>query len=254
MADVEGTYASFKIKNIEKLKNWILYKLGYPTIMVEITEDQLEFCITDALEYFTKWVNYDETMIALDLTQYEEGVGFKLPNEIVNVFHIDETTERSGITNLGSLENVMVNYGLLPGTMASMGLMGGWLDYECSMQAIKFAKEMAGKFKFNFYFNEQSKILTLFPDPKKSNWSGHVILRCEYVRDKEYLYGEDFVKRLALAYAKKIVGKVRTKFTGVNFPGGGSLSEDLLSEGKEEEEKLHEEIRSTYAGITAFFI
>lgn len=253
MADVNGTYASFRIKNKDALKQWILYKLGYPTIMAEITDDQLDFCISDALEYFTKWVTYDECVIALDLANYVEDEGLTLPDCIVSVYQLDEENERSGLTNLGSMENIMVNYGLLPGTMASMGLMGGWLDYECAMQAIKFAKEMRGKFIYNFQFNEQSKKLILSPDPKKQGHYGHIVLRCDYIRDKTYLYGEDFVKRLALAYAKKIIGLVRTKFTGVNFPGGGSLNEDLLQEGKDEEEKLMEEIKNTYEPC-AFFM
>ncbi len=64
--------------------------------------------------------------------------------------------------------------------------------------------------------------------------------------------GKQWIRRFALALCKEMLGQVRSKFGSVPIPGesvtlNGSA---LISEGKDEQEKLREELKTTLAELT----
>jgi hypothetical protein len=67
--------------------------------------------------------------------------------------------------------------------------------------------------------------------------------------DKINSIGKQWIRRFALATAKEMLGHVRSKFDKVPIPGDSvTLNGDkLLTEGKEEKEKLREELRTQLA-------
>ena len=40
----------------DSIRSWIKAKLGYPVVLVELTDDMLDVCIEDALEEVSPWV------------------------------------------------------------------------------------------------------------------------------------------------------------------------------------------------------
>jgi hypothetical protein len=236
-----STYAEFYVQDRSTLVNWILRKLGYPLIQVEVNEDQIAECINDALETFSMWVTPDEAYMVFDLQDsYEEGLGIKVPTEVVSVFSIDGRVARGGINTLFSIENQMWNMGMFP-TIGS----GGWINYEMANQAIKLTHMMTGG-GFQYNYNERSKYLTLYPDPAKGELQGKIIIGVGIIRPEEQLLGEYFVKNLALSYVMQVLGRIRKKFTGVTLLAGGQIDETIGDEGKELEDKLMEELPEKY--------
>jgi hypothetical protein len=64
--------------------------------------------------------------------------------------------------------------------------------------------------------------------------------------------GKQWIRRFALALCKEMLGQIRSKFATVPIPGesvtlNGSA---LISEGKEEQDKLREELKTTLAELT----
>jgi hypothetical protein len=70
--------------------------------------------------------------------------------------------------------------------------------------------------------------------------------------DKINSIGKQWIRRFALAVAKEMLGHVRSKFDKVPIPGDSvTLNGDkLLAEGKEEKDKLREELKTQLAEMT----
>ena len=64
--------------------------------------------------------------------------------------------------------------------------------------------------------------------------------------------GKQWIRRFALSLSKETLGQVRSKFGNIPIPGESiSLNgTDLISQGKEEQDKLREELKSTLAEMT----
>ena len=64
--------------------------------------------------------------------------------------------------------------------------------------------------------------------------------------------GKQWIRRFALALPKEMLGQIRGKFTTVPIPGESVTlnHSELLSQAKEEQEKLREELKTTLDELT----
>ncbi len=64
--------------------------------------------------------------------------------------------------------------------------------------------------------------------------------------------GKQWIRRFALALCKEMLGQIRSKFGSVPIPGDNITLNGtaLISEGKEEQDKLREELKTTLAELT----
>ncbi len=240
-----ANYASFQIKDYATMVEWIKAQFGYPLIQVELTDGMIEKCINDAVEVYTEYVTYDEQYFGVGLVDYVEDTGVKLPDEVCGIFSLDDDGVGGGVNTLFSIPNQLNNMGKFPMTkLAGAGVGGSWIDYEMAMQQLKLTKIMLGG-GYIWNFNERTKYLKLQPDPAKQGVTdGYVICGCYIARSEDQVYGERLCKRLALAYSKKILGKVRGTFQNVPLLAGANVNETIGDEGKEEEEALIEELKN----------
>lgn len=246
-----STYLDYSIKTRSSFKDYILRKLGAPLIKVELTDNQLDDCINDSLEEFTKYVNQEDKYIALNLSNYVANSGILLPSNVAGIFSLQENydvTAAGDINTLGSISNIMYNAGVFPNLYAA----GGWITYEIAMQHIKLSQRMTGG-GFQFEYNPRDKILTLTPDPINNQLTGHIVVGCHTIRDEDKQYGESWVKRMALAHAKTLLGTIRKKFRGVQLLGGGEVDDSIADEGITEKDALMEELKEEYKAF-AFFV
>lgn len=259
-----STYANFAIKDRDKLKNYIKMKLGWPIVSIEATDEQFDFAIDEAVEVYSKWVTYDDAYYALDFPKikpiseedptgsYDKDQGFKLPDCVISISRIHEASSALYSNTGNSMDFLLSNSGMYPtnpfgGSNINSMYSGGmflsvylWQNY-CKM----WSQPMGYNWVFNY--NERTKFLRLYPDPMvKKNGPRTCVLECKIVRPEEQLYGEDIVKRLSVALVKQMVGQVRAKFgSSIAFPGGGQIGTDILNEGKEEYDKIIEELQKT---------
>jgi hypothetical protein len=247
-----SNYLDFSIKTRDQMKDWIMKRLGYPLVQVEITDDQLDICIDDSLEEFTKYVNQERGYIALDLENYGEN-GYTLPANVTSIFCLEENggmNQGGGMNDLFSIQNNMMNAGAHPFTAGHIG-SGSWVTWELANQYMDLVKRMTAS-KFMYEYNERSKNLTLIPDPIKLGIKGFIVIGVNLIRPDDMQYGESWVKRYSLSQAKQIIGTVRSKFSGTTLLGGASIDTEFKSEGLSEQETLLEELRSTYTFVTFF--
>ena len=250
-----STYLDFAITDRDELKDWVCTMLGEPLITVEIHDKQLDAAINNSLEEYSRIASMEQDYYAVDLSGYIEDVGVQLPSNVAGIFTFDDQIVFSGngsnVNMLFSIPNMMWNAGLIPNF--AMGKGGGWTTYELAMESLKLTKKMTGG-GFQFEYSPRSKTLKLFPDPIKEKVGGVIVVGCHIIRPEEQMYGEQWVKRMTLAQTKIILGQVRGKFSNVQLVGGGSINDDIKSEGIQERDQLREELFTHETGAWGFWV
>lgn len=227
-------------------------KLGAPLQTVELTDAHLDMCINDAIETYHKYVNFKQDFLALNLDNYVENTGFTLPNNVMSIFSIaGSRLSPLQNDNVFGTFNIMLN----SGTFDFIFNPGGysWISYEVAMQYTEVVNRMMGK-GFDFSYDMYTKTLKLLPDPKTNSITGFIAVGAFVEPAEVSAYGTDYVKRLALAEAKLLLGTIRAKFSNVQLLGGGSVDASIKEEGKEERDKLIEEIQTKINHPLGFFV
>ena len=74
----KSTWLNPGIKTEKQLKDWILTKLGYPLLTVELTDSQINSCIADGISLYSKYAYTPEKYLIVNLKYYEPGIGIDL--------------------------------------------------------------------------------------------------------------------------------------------------------------------------------
>ena len=83
-----------------------------------------------------------------------------------------------------------------------------------------------------------------------SNLSNVPYGNLEYIKINSI--GKNWVRQMALALCKELLGLVRSKFKGVPIPNGDVTlnGEDLISQAREDKEKLYNELKELLESLT----
>ena len=66
----ESTYLNPGIRTLKELKDWVLIKLGHPLLTVELTTEQLDSCVADAIAVYSKYCYTEEKYLMVNLRHY----------------------------------------------------------------------------------------------------------------------------------------------------------------------------------------
>ena len=275
-----GTTLNSQVTSYDTLSVRIQRQLGAPLINLEISDEQVYDCITDAIEYFTKWAGYTEEYLLFDSKLYKRGVGIKVDDlfsmsaemktsavsslsagfdydlasqrKVVDVFEFSKG-EDTGINTLFTLEQAMAqqiyssymigNFGF---DLITWEVLKGFIDTRNKVLALQT----------QFRFDSRSQILKLIPEPTE-NHTYLGVVGCYVERAIRDVIRERWVQKYALALTKIAIARVREKFSGTNLFGGGQVnSSSLLQEGIKEKETLETELMNSYQDVTppTFFI
>lgn len=155
--------------------------------------------------------------------------------KVIDVYSFDESSNTS-IQNLFTIEQslaqqtyfsyAMGNYGF---DLISWYTMKQWMETRSKMLAISRT----------FKFDERRQHLVLYPEPKdKERFYG--VFGAYVERSIGDLIKEPWVFQYALALTKITIGRIRSKFTGTQLFGGGTLDTSLLQEGLSEKKELEQ--------------
>lgn len=246
--DPNNTYLNPTINTLDKLKTWVLTKLGYPLVTVELTDQQLDVCIGDAIAVYTKYAYYPEKYLVVNLGKYKPGVGIDLSE--FNIMQVkDISFQRDNI--FGMQHDMFFGpyafFGQGPGSpMFGLGngnWVGSWVSYHGIHEFFDLTKRMLGT-QPDWQYDKNTKILKLMPEPRGCPCRRVILLTCNCEQPMEAYYGNEYVRRLVLAEAKILLGTIRKKFSSINLIGGGQIDTTIGDEGREEKQKIMEEIIS----------
>lgn len=265
------------IKQTKDMIDWIKRQLGYPIVKVEMTDDQIIDCLVMAMNMFIKYASEQSTEEAFYTLMLSGGQReYVLLEGIVDVISFDdEGYGEKGINTLFTIENQMFNSGMVNFHNLSEGLT--LLNYHMAMDFLELIQRYTTT-SFQWNFDVDDRTLTISPElenkmkyvpdgagnQKLINSPGWILLKVKqlfgasspnFSIEKAYvkLFNKEWVKWYSLALCKILLGNIRSKFESFSSIGNTGISlngSDILSQGKEEKEKLEEDLfeKESWAG------
>jgi hypothetical protein len=255
-----------KIYSVTLLKEYILKKLGSPVINIEITDEQLQLAIDDALDDYMPraYSGVQERYLPIKLI---EGVSdYILPYNIFAVVEV-ATQQMAGIgqglpSNMFSLNQFIAADLYRPG-MAKIDLLG----FEMINEMVA-SLEVIFSNRHTYDFNSISKILHIHGNlPQDTPAIIKVFEKMDLTATpmpavngigryaEENIYNERWIKRMSTARAQKQWGWNLIKYNGSVLPNGGTLNGQFIYDNAEVAiDKCMEELHLEFELPTDFFV
>jgi len=239
-----------KITTLTGMKNYVLTKLGYPVINIEISDSQLEQAIEDTIQDVQRYLYDEGTYRDYFMLQTSAGVQDYAVSAIRdastsatldNVQHVWDWSISFGLDGINTLfspahillYNQYVEQGSYPGGPGAGGCGLVLSNYQSAMQYLDMINEMFGKMYSVDYIPGQD-ILRITPTPDQVLIGVLILWRAESAQN---LYNHPMVKKIAEARAGIRWCRNLLKYGGT-MPDGLNINVDgYLSDYKEQEEK-----------------
>ena len=246
------------VTNRQNFKDYCLRRLGFPTIEINVDDDQVEDRIDDALQY---WQDYHFDALQklyyikmLDATDIENKyinlspeVTVDRSNNLLNIIGVTRVfpiSDSIASSNMFDLRYQLRLNELYDFTSAS------YINYTLTQQHLRSLEIMfTGEVPIRF----QRHMHRLFCD---WGWgtsvkAGSVVIAECYAtikpEDYESVWNDRWLKEYATALIKRTWGNNLKKFAGVLLPGGVTLNGDkIFQEAIEEIKTLESEMSNSY--------
>jgi len=233
------------IKNNDDLVDYIKRKLGYPSVRVEVTDDQLQDCIDYSIKEFSSFALDGELQEVVILTV--DGTGnYDLPPFITSIKAVRSI---SNFSNYGS-NYVPDRWSELYNNMFSNSAIGITAIVTISSELSIFQKYMTRE--INYSFNEYKAKLRLF-----EKYSGNLLVHYtyEYTPDRvDKIFNQQWVKDMAVAQARMIQSTVTGKYNAPLVGGSTVNYDNMRSLAESEIESLRDQLFSKYGGPAPILI
>ena len=239
----------------DEFKDYILRKIGAPVIEINVSEEQIEDRVDEAVSFWRDYHYNGSQMVYLkhQITQADKDNGYvSLPQKLLGiskVFPFD--TSISTGTGMFNVQYQFVLNNLTDLTSYSL------TNYYMTMQHIEFMQEiLVGKplIRYNKHVNR------LHIDSSIDHWEvgNYIIIEAYDIIDPdEYadVWSERWLQNYASVLVREQWGLNLTKFTNMQLVGGVSFNGDqILQEARAEREKMEEEAISNLQPLTYNFI
>ena len=255
------------------LKSYCLRALGFGVIDINVSDDQADDRLDEALQYFAQYhydgiekmylkhlitsddvtrARSDASTTATDTVDisitatWKEGKNFiPIPNSVVSVVRVFPFTDTGGGSNMFDIRYQLRLNDLFDFSSTSV------IQYEMTMQNLDFLEHiLVGETPIRF--NQHQNRLYVDMD-----WENDITADVDYLVIECYrkldpttytdVYDDIYLKRYATALIKKQWGANLSKFKGVTMLGGVEMDgETLFTQALEEQQKLEEEIQLAF--------
>lgn len=233
------------IRTNDDLVDYIKRQLGYPSVEVELTSDQIQDCIDYSIKEFSSFAWDGELEESVILTVDGRGT-YQLPDFITNIIALKSI---QGFQNYGqnyipdrwSEEFFRAFESNSTGIDAVISISNTFTMYEKYMQ-----KEI------NYYFNPYKNTIQIMEE-----FSGNVVIyyTYEYTPDKrDKIYDHQWVKDMSVAKSRYTQSTVTGKYSQTLIGGATINYDDMRSKAETEIEDLKEQLFSKYGGPAPILI
>jgi hypothetical protein len=237
----EGESAIGDVVDYSELFRYIRSKLGEPLIPVELTDEQLEDCLADAVYQYNRRKNFEEKILYTALTGSAAN-GYDIPATVGGADNIIEIIMRPrypyswyvGRTDL--VTNLYLQYLF---QRYRTGFSDVISDYYITITAEEDINIVLGtQIKWEI-LNDK---LWIWPEPDNLN----IAIRYRGAITAAEIVSDYWIRQLTLAEAKIVLGGIRSTFKS-GIPGGAEMiqlnGEDLIAQGREEKANLMERLK-----------
>lgn len=243
----------------EELKAYCLRKLGGGAVRVNITDDQVNDRLDDALQEFGMhhYDGFTQTIFGVNVIP---GVGeYTLDSDILTVSRmmrgVQSMYEGSLFTDSAwSYHNTRMAYGAI----FSLVNFHTWLDKLSTLNA--YSNHAKSSFDFNYVDHK----LTIYPTPQNNEIVGFIGYKVNNpppatgnppTLPPSDLYDNKWLKDYFTALLRIQWGDNLVKYVGVPLPGGSTLNgQGILDRGLAEKKELEEQLELKYSEPALFFV
>lgn len=235
----------------EQIADYVLLMLGAPAVEIELDKQQLSLAVDEGMRVFEEYApasSYQHYYFQTtpNVARYEMPCDIGLIRSVV--WNTDGDCD--AIQSLGGGYPVVSStsqgwggstgwyQGMLP-TVPMWGMMGEFTIQKQYQETFRRMSSAEGSWMWS-----PENAIVLFPNPQRS---GNVIVH--YLqRMKDWPEVHRWMQEYALAQAKEMLGRIRSKFQQLPGPSGGmTLDGDrLIEEARAEKEKLKEDLYTMY--------
>ena len=226
----------------EQFKGWILRKLGAPVIEINVSDEQIDDRVDEAVDFWRDYHYNGSQLVYMkhQITQEDKDNGYiTLPTTILGISGIFNM--QSSISTGGGIFNVQYQF-----VLNNLEDITGYniTNYFMSMQHLEFLQEMlVGRpmIRYNKHVNK----LWIDSGSESIAVGEYIIIEAYDVIDGSTygdVWSDRFLQNYAAALVKEQWGSNLTKFTGMQLVGGVSFNgEQILSDAREERKAMEEE-------------
>lgn len=239
----------------QQIKDYVLLMLGAPVISIELDEQQVDAAVDLALQVFEDYAPREYFQYYVFNTVPGKSV-YELPPEVGmvrNVFYKQEGSFAFQSSDLGGALPIEYFYpggayssiqgGMIDPVQPMWGRMGEWVLYKQYEQMYsRIASNLGG-----WEWVGGLENIKLYPVPFKV----HKVIVHYLQKRPDFRQVTQAMQEGALAYAKIMLGRIRSKIKNPPGPNGGvQLDGDtLLQEGREEKKEWEEKLLTKWGDI-----
>jgi hypothetical protein len=248
-----------------EFKTYCLRRLGFPTIQINIDNDQIEDRIDDAIQYWQDY-HYDGTQKVywihtitqedvnnkyLDATQAQDSDGN--PLYILGISRIFPLTDSQATINMFDLRYQLRLNELYDFTSAS------YINYTLTQQHLRSLElQFTGEVPIRFQRHMQRLYIDWAWGDLEAP-AGQVVISEAYAsinsNSYPYVWNDRWLKEYATALIKRSWGQNMKKFGGIQLPGGVTLNgKETYDEAVAEIERLETEMSTNYFAPLEWFM
>lgn len=224
-----------------ELKQYILRKLGSPVVNVEITDDQIEDCIDEAVHEFVE--------------NHCDGVNIGFIPQIITknqtIYQLDDNIEAvlsilsENQLTLDPGDPLLIDYFYPLSNGGTCSVQYDMVDVEIFRQRFQTIRDQ-NELPILFDYNSLTKKLILHAPPKRTYNTFLKVYAAE--EDLRKILTDHWIKKYSVALCMEQWGTNLSKFTSVSLPGGAQFNwENILSMAERKQEKLIEELEDKYS-------
>ena len=255
------------------LKTYCLRALGFGVIDINVSDDQVDDRLDEALQYFAQY-HYDgiermylkhlitsddvtrarsdasttatDTIDSSITATWKEGKNWiPVPNSVVSVVKVFPFTDTGGGSNMFDIRYQLRLNDLFDFSSTSV------IQYQMTMDNIDLLEHiLVGETPIRFNQHQNRLYVDMDWENDVTADVDYMIIECYRKLDPTTytdVYDDIYLKRYATALIKKQWGANLSKFNGVTMLGGVTMNgETLYSQAQEEQNKLEEEIQLAF--------
>jgi len=233
--------------NRKEFKEYILRRLGYPIAEINVTDEQIEDRIDDALSWWNDY-HYDGSKpqyYKVELTEdIIENKYIELPENIIGVVRIFDLS-----TVLGSRNMFDIRYQIALNDMYSL-LNFSLVPFYMTFQHLELIQQLlVGKQLIRF--NRHEGRLYLDMDWDRMAAGDFLIVECYSVIDPDdfpHVWTDRWLLKYGTALVKRQFGEGIKKFSGIPLPGGLTFNgQQIYNEAVTEIEQIEKDTIRSYS-------
>jgi hypothetical protein len=239
----------------EQIKDYVLHMLGAPVVKLEFDEQNLDFCVDQAMKVFEDYAGREYFSYYVFNSTPGKSI-YEMPPDvgmIRNVFYKETGTFAFQSSDLQGAIPIEYFYpggayasiqgGLIDPVQPIWGRMGEWVLYKQYEQMYSRTASNIGGWEFLGGFST----IKLYPVPYRSQ----KIIVHYMQKQKDWAEITQAMQEGALTYAKEILGRIRSKYQSVPGVGGGVVmdGQQLLQEAREDRQKWFEDLINKFGDI-----